>query len=408
MKLSDRSQATMGRIRPALADFIRQETSGGIVLMIAATFAMLLVNLGGNGIYSALWATPVYVGIDEYRIAKPLLLWVNDGLMAVFFFLVGLEVKREVLAGQLSTWNQASLPVFAAIGGMALPAAIFVAVNWGSPQNLDGWAIPAATDIAFALGLLAMLGTRAPTALKVLLLAIAIIDDIGAIVIIALFYTASLSIPALIGAALALVALFAVNRAGVMRTGVYVLIGIVMWVFVLKSGVHATLAGVLTALAVPLRTADGGKGPLEHLEHLLHPYVAFLVLPVFAFANAGVSLTGLGPEKALAPLPLGIAAGLVLGKQAGVFGASLLAIRAGWARMPDGVSWRQLYGLAALTGIGFTMSLFIGNLAFVDPAQMDAVKIGVLGGSTLAGLIGFLTLRLVSSDLPRSQSAPGA
>ena len=384
------------RIRPALAEFIQQEASGGVVLMIAALLAMLLVNLGGAGLYNGLWATPVYVGVDEFRIAKPLILWVNDGLMAVFFFLVGLEVKREILDGQLATWNQAALPVYAAIGGMALPAAIFVAINWGTPENLDGWAIPAATDIAFALGLLALLGTRAPVALKVLLLAIAIIDDIGAIVIIALFYTANLSIPALIGAAVAVVALFLVNRSGSMRTGVYVLIGVALWVFVLKSGVHATLAGVLTALAIPLTDRDGGKGPLVHLEHLLHPYVAFLILPVFAFANAGVSLVGIGPEVALAPLPLGIAAGLVLGKLTGVFGASFIAVKAGLAQMPEGTNWMQIFGLALLTGVGFTMSLFIGNLAFADPAQIDAVKIGVLAGSITAGALGFIVLRLAA------------
>ncbi|MEZ5743938.1 MAG: Na+/H+ antiporter NhaA [Sphingomonadaceae bacterium] len=386
------------RIRPALAEFVKQESSAGIVLMGVAVLALLLVNLGGGWLYSSFLQTKMIVGVGDIVIDKPLLLWINDGLMAVFFFLVGLEVKREVLDGQLSSWSQASLPVFAAIGGMAVPAAVFVAINQGVPANLQGWAIPAATDIAFALGVLALLGTRAPTALKVLLLAIAIIDDIGAILIIAVFYTTNLSLAALAGAAVAAIALFVANRAGIVRPAFYVLIGVVMWVFVLKSGVHATLAGVLTALAIPLRTKAGGEGPLRELEHSLHPYVAFLVLPVFAFANAGVLLAGVGPDEIFAPLPLGIMAGLFIGKQVGVFGACVIAVKSGLAKMPEGVSWMQLYGLSALTGIGFTMSLFIGNLAFADPATIDAVKVGVLGGSALAGVLGFVLLRLACPD----------
>ncbi|MEE4350373.1 MAG: Na+/H+ antiporter NhaA [Pacificimonas sp.] len=384
-------------IRTALQDFLKQETSGGFMLMGAAALAMILVNAGAAGLYNSLWATPVNVSVGSLAIDKPLLLWVNDGLMAIFFFLVGLEVKREVMEGQLSTWNQASLPVFAAIGGMAIPAAVFVGINWGTPENLDGWAIPAATDIAFALGILALLGARAPVALKVLLLAVAIIDDIGAILIIALFYTAELSTTALIGAAVAVAVLFALNRSGVSRTPVYVLVGIVLWVFVLKSGVHATLAGVVAALAIPLNAKDG-TSPLKHAEHALHTYVAFLILPVFAFANAGVSLIGVGPDEALAPLPLGIAMGLFFGKQIGVFGFAWLAIKLGAASMPAGVNWRQLYGLACLTGVGFTMSLFIGGLAFDSAEQMNAVKIGVLGGSLLAGLVGYGLLRVTATQ----------
>lgn len=382
-------------LRGRLKEFVEGETVGGFMLMGAALLAMLLVNFGAAEIYNTLWHVPVAISIGEFGIDKSLLHWVNDGLMAVFFFLVGLEVKREVLTGQLSSWSQASLPVFAAIGGMAAPAAIFILINKDVPANLAGWAIPAATDIAFALGILAMLGNRVPMALKVLLLAIAIIDDIGAIVIIALFYTANLSLVTLAGAGAVTAILIALNRFGVRQVPVYVLLGVVMWVFVLKSGVHATLAGVVTALAVPLRTDDEGPSPLESLEHSLHPYVAYLILPVFAFANAGVSLAGLGFEDLLAPLPLGIALGLFLGKQLGVFSAIGIANLLGLARRPDGVSWAQLYSLACLTGVGFTMSLFIGSLAF-PVTEQDEVKIGVLAGSLASGIVGFLLLRLFS------------
>lgn len=392
--------------RAMLREFVERETSGGFMLMGAAALAMLLVNFGAADLYRALWNLPVTVMVGDFGIDKPLLLWVNDGMMAVFFFLVGLEVKREVLAGQLSSWAQSSLPVFAAIGGMLVPAAVFVGINLGSPANLDGWAIPAATDIAFALGILALLGKRAPTALKVLLLAIAIIDDIGAITIIALFYTSKLSLAALAGAAAVTVLLFMLNRRGVERPGVYVLLGVVMWVFVLKSGVHATLAGVVTALAVPLATRSGNPSPLESLEHTLHPYVAFLILPVFAFANAGVSFSGLGLDDLLAPLTLGIAAGLFLGKQIGVLGAIALAVMTRASRLPQGVSWLQLYGLSCLTGVGFTMSLFIGSLAFASAEQMDSVKLGVLAGSLLSGLAGFALLRLTGGRV--QETAPVA
>lgn len=364
--------------------------------MAAAALAMLLVNLGGATLYDALWSLPVTISVGTFAIDKPLLLWVNDGLMAVFFFLIGLEVKREILDGQLSSWSQASLPIFAAIGGMAIPAMVFVIINNAEPANLVGWAIPAATDIAFALGILALLGRHAPSELKVLLLAVAIIDDIGAIVVIAIFYTAQLSQFALAGAALVMALLIAANRAGITRTAVYVLLGAVMWVFVLKSGVHATLAGVVTALFVPLRTADQRVSPLVALEHSLHPYVAFLILPVFAFANAGVVLAGLGLDDLAEPLPLGTAAGLFVGKQVGVFGAIALAVAIGAARRPDGVSWLQLYGVACLTGIGFTMSLFIGSLAFPTIEELDEVKIGVLVGSLASGLLGYFLIRLAS------------
>ena len=348
--------------------------------------------------YFALLQVPVVAGIGDGMIDKPLLLWINDGLMAVFFFLVGLEVKREALVGQLDSWNKASLPLMAAIGGMAIPAAVYLAFNAGSPENLAGWAIPAATDIAFALGILMLLGPRVPVALKALLLAIAVIDDIGAITIIALFYTAETDQAMLLGAAITLALLALFGRARVASSIPYVLLGVVLWVFVLKSGVHATLAGVAAAMCVPI--AAGDERPLERMEHALHPYVAFLVIPIFGFANAGVSLGGVGLDTLLSPLPLGIALGLLVGKQIGIVGFAWAAVKAGLASLPEGVTWRQVHAVSLLAGIGFTMSLFIGNLAFAAPAQVDAVKIGVLSGSLVAAVAGYLLLR---ASLPEPQ-----
>ncbi len=383
------------KMRTALQEFIAQETSAGIVLFFAAVLAMVAVNSAFNPYYIAFLNIPVEVQFGALEIAKPLSLWINDGLMAIFFFLVGLEVKRELLEGQLSSVEQASLPAIAAVGGMAIPAAIFAWINWDMPQNLGGWAIPAATDIAFALGVLALLGKHAPVSLKILLLAIAIIDDIGAIIIIALFYTAEVSSMSLMLAGIGTVVLFAMNRLGVTRVAPYILVGTFLWVCVLKSGVHATLAGVIAALAIPLNARDG-TSPLKHLEHILHPWTAFMVLPIFAFANAGVSLAGLQPSDLLAPLALGIAAGLVIGKQLGVFGFMFIATKLGVVKRPEGVSWMQLYGLACLTGIGFTMSLFIGNLAFTDPSQIETVKLGVITGSLVSGVLGYCLLRFGS------------
>ena len=382
------------QLRPAMREFLAQETTGGYFLFLAAILAMVVVNSPLAGIYSGLWQTPVEVRVGALEIAKPLFLWVNDGLMAVFFFLIGLEVKREIIEGELSSFDKAGLPIVAAIGGMAIPAMVFVGINWDMPANLTGWAIPAATDIAFALGVLALLGNRVPVALKVLLLAIAIIDDIGAILIIALFYTADLSLMALLLGAVAVVALFLLNRLGVMRVAPYILIATVLWVCVLKSGVHATLAGVVAALAIPLRGQGEGQSPLKHLEHILHPWVAFMVLPIFAFANAGVDLSGISVADLMAPLPLGIAMGLVVGKQVGIFGFAYAATATGLVKKPEEISWLQLYGLACLAGIGFTMSLFIGTLAFGDGAQMEQVKLGVIVGSLVSGLLGYLLLRL--------------
>lgn len=397
------------KARAALQEFIRQETSAGIILFCAAVAAMVAINSALNPYYLAFLDIPVAVQFGALEIAKPLSLWINDGLMAIFFFLVGLEVKRELLEGQLSTIEQASLPVVAAIGGMAVPALIFLYFNWTVPENIDGWAIPAATDIAFALGVLALLGKHAPLSLKILLLAIAIIDDIGAIIIIAFFYTAEVSTFSLLLAGGATMILFAMNRLGVVRTAPYILVGTFLWICVLKSGVHATLAGVIAALAIPLNAKDGSS-PLKHLEHFLHPWTAFLVLPLFAFSNAGVSLAGLRPADLMAPLALGIAAGLVIGKQIGVFGFMYLATRIGLVKRPDGVTWLQLYGLACLTGIGFTMSLFIGNLAFVDPDQIETVKLGVISGSLISGLLGYCLLRFLSSSARdnRNMASDGA
>ncbi len=383
-------------VAPMLRDFLRQESAGGIVLMFAAALALVVANSAAAPLYAQFLQLPVVAGIGPVLIDKPLLLWINDGLMAVFFFLVGLEVKREVLHGQLDSWDKASLPLFAAIGGMALPALVFIAINAGSPANLGGWAIPAATDIAFALGILSLLGPRVPVALKALLLAVAVIDDIGAIAIIALFYTAQTDVSMLLGAAVTLLLLGMVGRMRIASSIPYLLLGAVLWVFVLKSGVHATLAGVAVAMCVPIKAR--GVNLLERMEHGLHPWVAFLIIPVFGFANAGVSLSGVQLADVFAPLPLGIALGLLVGKQLGILGFAWGAVKLGLAKLPPDIDWRQVHGLSLLAGIGFTMSLFIGNLAFADPAQVDAVKIGVLGGSLVAAVLGYV---LIARTLPR-------
>ncbi len=376
-----------------IQEFIRLEISGGVVLMIAAIFAMIIANTPLSATYDLILGTYIKVGIGNFEIAKPAILWINDGLMAIFFFLVGLEIKREVLAGELSSFDKAILPIMAAIGGMAVPGIIFAIVNWGTPENLNGWAIPTATDIAFALGILALIGSRAPISLKIFLLAIAIIDDLGAIVIIAIFYTSELSLSALSFSVIGFAAAVALNRMGVQRTAPYLLVGIVMWVFVLKSGVHATLAGVLIAFTIPLKTKNEDEALLYKMEHGLHPWVAFLILPVFAFANAGVNFTGIGIDDLLQPLTLGIAVGLFLGKQIGVFLATWIGVKSGIARLPENVSWKHVYGVACLTGVGFTMSLFIGSLAFTTADVMNAVRLGVVLGSVLSGIIGYLLLK---------------
>ncbi|QUL36901.1 Na+/H+ antiporter NhaA [Erythrobacter sp. JK5] len=386
------------RVGAALRDFLKQESAGGIVLIAAAALALLIANSPLADAYFGTLNTRLSISFGTFAIDKGLILWINDGLMAVFFFLIGLEVKREIIEGQLSSWDKASLPLAAAIGGMALPALVFLAFNWNSPDSINGWAIPAATDIAFALGILSLLGPRVPVALKALLLAIAVIDDIGAITIIALFYSGELDTTMLIGAAVTFAVLIAINRLRVGSSIPYVVLTVIMWVFVLKSGVHATLAGVAAAMTVPM-VARGGTRLLEQMEHALHKWVAFLIIPVFGFANAGVTLIGLSPADLLAPLPLGIALGLLIGKQIGIFGFAFLAVKAGIAKLPDHVGWRQIHGLSLLAAIGFTMSLFIGNLAFADQAQVDAVKLGVLSGSLVAALAGFFMLK---SALPET------
>ena len=392
----------------AIREFFRLESAGGICLFVAAVFAIILSNSPVAWLYDSLLTVPVAVQFGALEIAKPLLLWINDGLMAVFFFLIGLEIKREILKGQLSSVDQVALPGVAAVGGMAIPAGIYAYFNWGNPVDINGWAIPAATDIAFALGILMLLGSRVPVAIKVFLTAVAIIDDLGAIVIIALFYTDNLSMVALIVALSGLAVCTFMNFRGVTRVAPYVLVGVIVWVAVLKSGVHATLAGVLLALAIPLRATDSqGHSPLRHLEHMLHPWVAFLVLPAFAFANAGVSFGGMTFASLLEPLPLGIALGLFVGKQIGVFGFAFVMIKSGLARMPEGANWGMMYGVALLCGIGFTMSLFIGGLAFDDAAHAAAVRPGVLSGSVMSGILGYFILKVaIAKSKPEAEPKP--
>jgi len=376
--------------------FIASESAGGVALACAAIVALIVSNSSTLGpLYRQFidLRGEVRIANDWLVLSKPLLLWVNDLWMAVFFFLVGLEIKREVLAGELASVRQASLPAAAALGGMVVPALIYAALNHADAVALRGWAIPTATDIAFALGILMLLGPRVPASLKIFLTAVAIIDDLGAIVVIALFYTAQLSPLMLLAAGGGIVLLFLLNRAKVMHVGPYVVIGLVIWVCVLKSGIHATLAGVATAMAIPLKDGQGGS-PLEAAEHVLHPWVAFAVLPMFAFANAGVNLQGVSLATLAEGVPLGIALGLVLGKAVGVFGASWLLIRFTGASLPAQASTRQFFGVCVLCGIGFTMSLFIGGLAFagLDPAYETRVKLGVLGGSLVAGVLGTVLL----------------
>jgi NhaA family Na+:H+ antiporter len=389
----------------AIREFLKLESASGILLVLAGLVAMIAANSPLSGWYDALLQIPAKVQLGAFKLDKPLLIWINDLLMAVFFLLVGLEIKREVVMGELSDRAKVALPAIAAAGGMIVPAAIYAFLNWNDPVGLRGWAIPSATDIAFALGVLSLFGERVPVGLKVFLMTLAVLDDLGAIVIIALFYTGNLSVLSLGLAAVALAVLFALNRFGVMRLGAYLLVGAFLWVFVLKSGVHATLAGVVTALFIPARDpADPAHPPLRMLEHALHPWVAFGILPIFAFANAGVSLAGLSLRDLLQPIPLGIVLGLFVGKQLGVFTFAWLAVKLGIARLPDGVAFRHVYGAAILCGIGFTMSLFIGMLAF-DPAAIGQAividRLGILTASLLSALAGYAVL---STVLPKGRS----
>ena len=374
--------------------FLEHEAAGGNVLLAAAILALLVANSPLGVHYEHLLHVPVTAGLKPLALTQSLLHWINDGLMAIFFFLVGLEIKREFLAGALSSRKSAALPLIAALGGMIVPALIYSVINWDNPVALRGWAIPAATDIAFAVGVMAVLGSRVPPALKVFLLALAIIDDLGAIVIIALFYTADLSLTALLLALAGIIGLVALNRANATRIWPYILGGLFVWLCVLQSGVHATLAGVATALAIPLRTGTAGtEGPLEKLEHALGPWVSFGVLPVFAFANAGVSFAGVTAAQLFDTIPLGITLGLLIGKPIGIFGFARAAIASGVAAMPPGTTAAQLFGAAVLGGIGFTMSLFIGMLAFPDPALATELRIGVLAGSILSAIAGYFILK---------------
>jgi NhaA family Na+:H+ antiporter len=391
-----------------LREFLALESAGGLILIIAAAAAIILVNSPAGFLYEDLLSLPVILGVGAVEIDKPLLLWINDGLMAIFFFLVGLEIKRESISGELSTPSAVALPAAAAVGGMAVPALIYVWVNWGDPVAMQGWAIPAATDIAFALGVLALLGSRAPVALKVFLLSVAIIDDLGAILIIAFFYTSQISFQAMMGAGAALIVLFLLNRAGVRSLSFYILAGIVLWVSVLKSGVHATLAGVVLAFFIPEKPDEEGDSPLRSLEHDLHGTVAFVILPVFAFANAGVRIETFSIDAFLDPVPLGVALGLFLGKQIGVFSFVLLMVKTRLADLPSGVTWAQVYGVSLLTGVGFTMSLFIGSLAFGQAGNEVAdERLGILLGSFLSAVAGYVVLRLFTPKSAPSDKAPG-
>lgn len=378
-----------------LQRFFSSDASGGIILIIAAALAMLLANMGAtSGLYHSFLETPVQLRVGALEINKNMLLWINDALMAVFFLLIGLEVKREMLQGALASRRQAVFPIIAALGGMVVPALVYLAFNAQDPIAREGWAIPAATDIAFALGVLALLGSRVPPALKIFLMALAIIDDLGAIVIIALFYTNDLSVLSLIIAAAAIVVLVALNLSGVRRTGIYILVGTILWTAVLKSGVHATLAGVIIGFMIPLKERDG-KSPAKQLEHILHPWVSFLILPLFAFANAGVSLKGVTLEGLTSLLPLGIVAGLFIGKPLGISAFCWLALKLKWATLPEETSMRQIMAVGILCGIGFTMSIFIASLAFasVEPELINWAKLGILIGSVLSAVTGYLILR---------------
>jgi len=377
-------------------EMVAHDAAGGILLVFAAALALVLANSSANIFYTGMLDLPVTIQFGDFIIAKPLLLWINDGLMALFFFLVGLEVKREIIDGHLSSKEQIVLPGIAAIAGIAAPAVIYYGFNHQDPVALQGWAIPSATDIAFALGLFSLFGKSLPITLKLFLLSVAIFDDIGAIIIIAIFYSQDLSTTSLAVALAGLIALFVLNRFGVKKQAAYIVVGIIVWAAVLKSGVHATLAGFIVAWFIPMnvRTEDGHP-MLLNMEHGLQPWVAFLILPVFAFANAGVNLIGLSMDALFNSVTIGIAAGLFLGKQLGIFGACWLAIKMGLTSLPKGTTWTQLYGVCVLCGIGFTMSLFIGTLAFEGQTAQyhNNVKLGVLLGSVLSAVMGAIIIK---------------
>lgn len=379
-----------------IASFLKMESAGGILLFIAAIIAIVIANTPLNVYYQLLITTPVEIRVGGFEIAKPLLLWINDGLMAVFFFLVGLELKREIIEGELSDVKKIVLPGIGAIGGMVVPALFYMYFNYDDPVAINGWAIPAATDIAFALGVLALLGSKVPISVKVFLTSLAIFDDIGAILIIALFYTSKISISALILVAICLPMLFVLNKKGIVSKSPYLLVGVIMWVAMLKSGVHATLTGVILAMFIPIKSPDGlNYSPLKTLEHDLHSIVAFFILPVFAFANAGISFIGITMEQVFHGVPIGVALGLFFGKQIGIFGFCFIAIKLKLVELSNEMNWLTLYGVSALCGIGFTMSLFIGSLAFEETGVNNLFdeRLGIIIGSLSSGILGYLVLR---------------
>ena len=385
-------------VRSLFTRFFQLEAASGLLLIAAAVLALIINNSPLSYLYGGLLEVPVAVQVGALNIAKPLLLWINDGLMALFFLLIGLEVKREVVDGHLSKPSQVILPATAAVGGMVVPALIYWFINRDNPAAVAGWAIPTATDIAFALGVLALLGKRVPVSLKLFLMTLAIIDDLGAIIVIALFYSGTLSSVSLLLAAACLLVLVAMNRLGVIKLGPYMIVGLILWVCVLKSGVHATLAGVALAFCIPLRTRNAESSPLLALEHALHPWVAYAILPIFAFANAGVSLAGMTVDSFTHPVPMGITIGLLLGKTVGVFVLTWVAVKLRLAALPAGAGWGQILGVAILCGIGFTMSLFVGSLAFApgssEYAGMD--RMGILTGSFFAAVIGYAVTAMAS------------
>jgi NhaA family Na+:H+ antiporter len=398
--MSHSSAQGKSRFGDNIRKFMKLEASAGLVLMVAMALAMIVKNSPLSTAHQALLLLEGEVRIGSLSISKPLLLWVNDFWMAIFFFLVGMEIKREWIEGYLADRSQLVLPAIAGLGGILVPGAIYAAFNWGDAEAMKGWAIPTATDIAFALGVLALLGSRVPVGLKVFLMTLAVLDDLAAIVLIAIFYTENLSGASLVLSGIALASLIILNRAGVTRIAAYIVIGVALWIFVLKSGVHATLAGVALAMAIPAQGREPDDvPPLRHLIHALHPWVAFAILPAFAFVNAGIDFGELHWEKALGPVPIGIALGLFLGKQAGVFVFSWVTIRTGLARLPTGSSWLQLYGVAVLCGIGFTMSLFIGSLAFAEggAGYARADRLAIVLGSILSGVVGYVLLRIGST-----------
>lgn len=402
MKRANREvQSNLELTLNTLRQFVRMESFAGMMLVLTGLAGLVLANSHWHTLYAQFLESKLYVGINAYELRKPLLLWINDGLMAVFFLLIGLEVKREIYEGQLSRLSQIVLPAIGALGGIIAPSLIFVFFTYDQTEALRGWAIPAATDIAFALGILALLGKRVPSSLKIFLMTLAIFDDIAAIVIIAIFYSHDLSPLSLALAALAISILILMNRMKVKAISPYVFVGAILWLFVLKSGVHATLTGIILAFTIPLNGGGASPSPLKTMEHGLHQWVTFMILPLFAFANAGVDLTGLTGEMLASPVVLGVTLGLFLGKQLGVFGFSYIVIKLNWAKMPEDANWGQLYGVAILSGVGFTMSLFISSLAYNDYALSMFARLGILIGSITSAVIGLLVLHIFSKKIKK-------